>query len=243
MGQDSRIAVILRVKVGTVALAYNLSRISVLIVEDNLFMRQLLRGVLTAFGVRSINEAVDGTDALQAVHNWTPDIMFVDWEMEPMNGIEFTKLIRQHESAQLNVCPIIMVSSYTTIKRISSARDSGVNEFLAKPISPQAIYSRIVMTIEHPRQFVQVGQYFGPDRRRKVEEMAGDERRRTEAEYVPIAAKSLSKSKRNIDRNKEVTKAQNSGGEPQTDTTQPTEDPPPDTQDVEIVDKPSTPRE
>ncbi len=160
-------------------------------------MRQLIRGVLSALGVRNMNDAIDGSDALAALRNWTPDIIFVDWEMAPMNGLEFTRSIRHHENIQMRVCPIIMVSSYTTVKRITAARDAGINEFIAKPISPKSVYSRIAMTIEKPRDFVQVGEYFGPDRRRKVEDMAGDERRRTEANYVPIASQSLSKKRTN----------------------------------------------
>lgn len=168
-------------------MAYNFSRLSVLVVEDSVFLRQLLRSVLVGLGVREIKEAIDGSDALEVMSTWTPDIAFVDWDMEPMNGLEFTREVRHHETELLRFLPIIMVSSYTTLKAITDARDAGISEFLAKPISPAAVYARIALTIEQPRDFVRVGDYFGPDRRRKVEDMADDERRRTEASYIPIS--------------------------------------------------------
>ena len=107
-------------------MAYNLSRLAILIAEDNQFVRQLLRGVLAGFGIRNINEAADGADALEALKNWTPDLVFADWEMAPMDGLELTKRIRLHENELLRFLPIVMVSSHTTMDRITTARDAGI---------------------------------------------------------------------------------------------------------------------
>jgi hypothetical protein len=58
------------------------------------------------------------------------------------------------------------------------ARDAGVNEFLAKPVSVKAILTRLISVIEHPRPFVRTKTYFGPCRRRRVDdEYRGPERR------------------------------------------------------------------
>lgn len=168
-------------------MALNLSRLSILLVEDDQYMRQLLRTVLAGLGVRDSRVAGDGEDGLAAVSSWQPDIIFADWQMSPMDGLEFTRRIRKHDNLTLRYVPIIMVSSHTTVQRITLARDAGITEFLAKPISPAAVYSRIAISVQKPREFVQVGDYFGPDRRRKVEEMAGDERRRVEENYATDA--------------------------------------------------------
>jgi DNA-binding response OmpR family regulator len=83
-----------------------------------------------------------------------------------------------------------MLSGHTELQRICEARDAGVNEFLAKPISARALYSRMMSLIANPRPFVRTATYFGPDRRRRdvgpPEGVA--ERRGTGRPYPPAAA-------------------------------------------------------
>jgi DNA-binding response OmpR family regulator len=59
-----------------------------------------------------------------------------------------------------------MLTGYTEYRRVAEALDAGINEFLAKPISPRDLYLRIASIIDHPRPFVRARGYFGPDRRR-----------------------------------------------------------------------------
>ncbi len=60
-----------------------------------------------------------------------------------------------------------------------AARDAGVTEFLTKPISPKALYQRIVSVVTNPRPFIKTKTYFGPDRRRHASlNYAGPERRK-----------------------------------------------------------------
>ncbi|MDE0809430.1 MAG: response regulator, partial [Alphaproteobacteria bacterium] len=73
--------------------------------------------------------------------------------------------------------PIIMVTGHTEKARITEARDAGINELMAKPVSAKSLYRRLVSVIEHPRQFVRTKTYFGPDRRRKVQPFEGPNRR------------------------------------------------------------------
>ena len=63
--------------------------------------------------------------------------------------------------------PIIMLTAYSEMNRIVEARDSGVNEFVVKPISVNTLFSRIQAVIEKPRPFIRNNNFFGPDRRRK----------------------------------------------------------------------------
>jgi len=67
------------------------------------------------------------------------------------------------------------------MNRVVEARDAGVHEFLAKPLSAKGLYSRIRSIIERPRPFVRAGQYFGPDRRRRDNpSYMGGERRKAD---------------------------------------------------------------
>jgi len=63
--------------------------------------------------------------------------------------------------------PVIMVSGHTERARIVAARDAGVNEFIAKPITARNLFLRIAQVVERPRPFVRASSYFGPDRRRQ----------------------------------------------------------------------------
>ena len=79
-----------------------------------------------------------------------------------------------------------MLTGHTAIDHVRQARDAGVNEFLAKPVSVKAILTRLIAVIEHPRPYVRTKAYFGPCRRRRSpEEYRGPERRAT-ADAAPV---------------------------------------------------------
>jgi DNA-binding NtrC family response regulator len=62
--------------------------------------------------------------------------------------------------------PVIMITGHSTQRRVSEARDAGVNEFLAKPLTARGVLDRVALVIDHPRSYVRTDTYFGPDRRR-----------------------------------------------------------------------------
>ena len=67
-----------------------------------------------------------------------------------------------------------MVTGHTERARVEAARDAGVTEFLAKPITTQNLLTRLIEVVERPRPFIRCEGYFGPDRRRhKTEDYAG----------------------------------------------------------------------
>jgi DNA-binding response OmpR family regulator len=72
-----------------------------------------------------------------------------------------------------------MLTGHTEKQRVTAARDAGITEFLAKPISAKALYQRIVNVVANPRPFIKTKTYFGPDRRRAVSNSyVGPERRK-----------------------------------------------------------------
>jgi DNA-binding response OmpR family regulator len=73
--------------------------------------------------------------------------------------------------------PVIMLTGFPERARIVAARDSGINEYILKPVSPKMLYSRIRAVIEQPRRYVKTRIYFGPDRRRGAQEFQGDDKR------------------------------------------------------------------
>ncbi len=155
----------------------NISKVKFLVVEDNPFMKDLLRQILRTLGVTQIVEASDGAEGFELYKDLHPDIVLLDWQMEPMDGLELTKLIRSTDSSNRYV-PIIMITAYSEIARVTLARDAGVNEILVKPIAATSLFQRIRATIERPRLFVEAATYFGPDRRRRQDpNYKGEDRR------------------------------------------------------------------
>lgn len=109
--------------------------------------------------------------------------------MDPLDGIDFTRMVRTASDSSNPFIPIVMLTGYTEMLRVVDARDSGVTEFLAKPVSATKLYGRIKSIIEHPRPFVKTSDmnaYFGPNRRRdRRSTYSGPERRKANATVVP----------------------------------------------------------
>lgn len=141
--------------------------LKILLVDDNHHMRVLLIEVLRAIGVKEIYEATDGAEALQAMRRHGIDIVMTDLSMQPLDGIDFVKLLRNSPDSPNPMCPVIMITGHTTRKRVTEARDAGVNEFLAKPVTARGVIERLTQIVESSRPFVRTGDYFGPDRRRR----------------------------------------------------------------------------
>lgn len=143
--------------------------IRILLVDDNHHMRVLLTEILRAIGVKHVHEAADGAEALQIMRTHQVDIVMTDLAMQPLDGIDFVRLLRNSPDSPNQMCPVIMITGHSTSRRVGEARDAGVNEFLAKPVTARGVIERIGEIVEHPRPFVRAGDYFGPERRRKSE--------------------------------------------------------------------------
>ena len=154
-------------------------RLRFVLIDDNAFMRRIVRTLLQGFGVREIHEAEDGAAGLESFLNNAPDIIITDWAMPIFDGIELTQMIRQPGSNPNPFVPIIMMTGHSERSRVVAARDAGVTEFLVKPLSARSLYLRIVHVVANPRPFVRTKTYFGPDRRRNTGNVyAGPERRK-----------------------------------------------------------------
>jgi CheY-like chemotaxis protein len=126
-----------------------------------------------------VYEAEDGAVGLDAFTHYTPDIVLTDWAMPIFDGLELTQMIRQPGANANPYVAIIMLTGHSEKKRVVAARDAGVTEFLAKPISANGLYQRIVNIVANPRPFIKTKTYFGPDRRRNTgTSYAGPERRK-----------------------------------------------------------------
>jgi two-component system, chemotaxis family, chemotaxis protein CheY len=143
-----------------------IASLHVLVVDDNPHMRSIVVAILRGVGVTIVKEASDGADALEAMKVGIPDIVICDLNMSPIDGLDLTQMIRTAPDSPHPFVPIIMMTGHTERSKIMAARDAGVNEFLAKPISARTLLDRIVSVIDRPRAFVRSAGYSGPCRRR-----------------------------------------------------------------------------
>lgn len=170
-------------------MALRLDRINVLVVEDLKPMRDLIVGALEAFGIGHIVTANDGESGFAQFIKHTPDIVITDWMMEPVDGLELIQRIRKSPMSINRLVPIILITGYSAMSRVTRARDLGVTEFLTKPFTADDLAKRITHIINKPRDFVEAPNFFGPDRRRrKPDDYAGPRRREAEGAPTQTAA-------------------------------------------------------
>lgn len=145
-----------------------LAGVNFLVVDDNHHTRTIVSAILAAAGATSIREAADGQAALKVVRDVGIDIAIVDFQMSPVDGVQFTKLIRTSPESSNPYLPIIMMTGDSAISRVHQARDAGVTEFVTKPLSPKSVLARVNAVIMRQRVFVRSNDFFGPDRRHKA---------------------------------------------------------------------------
>jgi len=154
------------------------NRLRFLVIDDNAHMRRIMRTLLHGFGTREVYEAEDGAGGLAGFTQHLPDIVITDWAMPVFDGLELTQMIRQPGANANPFVPILMLTGHSEKKHVVAARDAGVTEFLAKPVSAKSLYQRILNVVANPRPFIRTKTYFGPDRRRNVNlNYQGPERR------------------------------------------------------------------
>lgn len=155
----------------------SLQSVKILVIDDNRTTLQLVMSMLHNFGAHEIRVAENGEVGLEMLTDYQPDVIILDWAMEPVNGIDFTKIVRNGESAANSQVPIVMLTSYSDPKHVIEARDAGISEFLAKPFAANTLLARIKSALERPRSFVRSESFSGPDRRRQTRPIEGPDRR------------------------------------------------------------------
>jgi len=139
----------------------------VLIVDEDRNMRKVLRMLLLGYGAKDVFEAADGQSGIDLLPDARPNIVVTDYDMKPMSGVAFVKKLRWECPPPLCSVPVVLLTASADMKRIQTARDTGVTEALCKPVTAKNLFDRIVEIVERPRRFVRTRDFVGPDRRRR----------------------------------------------------------------------------
>jgi CheY-like chemotaxis protein len=146
----------------------------VLVVDDNQYMRKIIRNLLINCGVKDIYEATDGIAALDSIRTVAPDAVILDWEMPLLSGPELVRIVRSPGVFPMPDVPIIMLTGHCERWRVVEAVRLGVNEFLTKPVSAKSLYDRLLSIALQPRPVVQLGDYYGPQPRKLLQNVDDD---------------------------------------------------------------------
>ncbi|AMN44570.1 response regulator transcription factor [Rhodoplanes sp. Z2-YC6860] len=139
-----------------------IASLKVLIVDDEYYMRKVVRTMLLAIGIKSVIEADNGIAGLEAIKHHRPDIVIVDWEMPLIDGAQFVRMVRSPKDFPAPDVPIIMLSGHGDRWRVVEAARLGAHEYLLKPVSTKALHERIITIVTVPRPFITLDGYYGP---------------------------------------------------------------------------------
>ena len=117
-----------------------------LIVDDSPTTRRLTISVLKTFGYKDFTEASDGVEALKKLKKKPIDIIFTDWNMPNLDGLELTNVIRSDE--ELKNIPIILCTTRGDKEDIVTAVKSKVNGYIVKPFTPKIIEEKVKPIID-----------------------------------------------------------------------------------------------
>ncbi len=151
----------------TFASYYDLSKLNLFILDDNKFMRTILKTMCNALDVGAVKEADSVRTACKILQAFKADVVITDWYLGPPDGLDFVRYLRTGKDTPNPYVPIIMLTGHGEIEHVLAARDAGVNLFMVKPLSAKELYRRLVWIIDNPPPFIRTPTYFGPDRRRE----------------------------------------------------------------------------
>jgi len=119
-----------------------MSKVSVLVVDDATFIRDLVKkGLRDHFSGIQIEEAVNGRKAQQLLSKHSIDLILCDWEMPEMSGLELLTWCRSHDTHK--VTPFIMVTSRGDKENVVQAIQAGVSDFIGKPFSSEQLITKV----------------------------------------------------------------------------------------------------
>jgi two-component system, chemotaxis family, chemotaxis protein CheY len=112
-----------------------LDRLRVLVVEDQPYMRQIIRQTLERLGVPSVYEAEDGGGAFKITIRMRPDIVFCDIHMEPVGGIQYLHQLRQFKKPEISQIPVVFLTADAEEATVLKSKNAKVNGYIVKPTS------------------------------------------------------------------------------------------------------------
>lgn len=119
------------------------TNMNVLIVDDHKTMLRIVRNLLGQINLTQVDEASDGTEALQQLVKKRYDLILSDWNMMPMTGLEFLQYVRRDSTYRHQHTPFIMITAEARPENIMEAKKAGVDNYIVKPFNAETLESKI----------------------------------------------------------------------------------------------------
>ena len=113
----------------------------VLIVDDSRVIRLMAKRHLQEFGIEKVDQAANGNDALEAMHQAKPDVVLLDWNMPGMSGLEVAQAM--HQDKELHQVPILMVTARNGREDVMAAKEVDIFSYIVKPLNPQVLEKKL----------------------------------------------------------------------------------------------------
>ena len=117
----------------------------ILIIDDYKTMLRIIRNLLKQIGFNNVDDAMDGSDALNKLRGKTYDLIISDWNMEPMTGYELLKEVRA--DAILKATPFIMITAESKTDNVIAAKKAGVNNYIVKPFNAATLKQKLTSVL------------------------------------------------------------------------------------------------
>ena len=118
---------------------------SVLIVDDYKTMLRIIRNLLKQLGFNNVDEAADGSAALQKLRDKSYGLVISDWNMEPMSGLQLLKEVRA--DVKLKEVPFIMITAESKSENVIAAKEAGVSNYIVKPFNAATLKGKLTVVL------------------------------------------------------------------------------------------------
>ena len=113
----------------------------ILVVDDYQTMIRIIRNLLKQLGFENVDDASDGSVAIEKMRDKKYGLVISDWNMEPMSGFELLQKVR--EETTLSETPFIMVTAESKTENVIAAKKAGVSNYIVKPFNAQMLKTKI----------------------------------------------------------------------------------------------------
>jgi len=118
---------------------------NILIVDDYKTMLRIIRNLLKQLGFDNVDEATDGSEALQKLRDKSYGLVISDWNMEPMTGLQLLREVRK--DVKLKTVPFIMITAESKTDNVVAAKEAGVNNYIVKPFNAATLKTKLETVI------------------------------------------------------------------------------------------------
>ncbi len=117
----------------------------ILIVDDYKTMLRIIRNLLKQLGFTNVDEATDGSAALQKLRDKEYSLVISDWNMEPMSGMQLLTEVRV--DTKLKDLPFIMITAESKTENVIAAKEAGVSNYIVKPFNAATLKTKLTAVL------------------------------------------------------------------------------------------------